>query len=135
MSMETVQGHRALNVLNSSRIKKIDISNAVLIEFECLCKTYYSFDYLFQLKGKNKELKKRLRKLEDLNANLQQELLSAKRFMQLPSARSDESNQEIIQTLKNRIVPTLSEDEENSSLIFYFESFLMFHKKYSIYNV
>lgn len=56
-------------------------------------------------------------KLEDLNANLQLQLLSAKQFLQMPSVRVDESNQDVIMALKTRIVPTLSENEVSYLLI------------------
>lgn len=58
-------------------------------------------------------------RLEDLNANLQQQLLCAKQFLQTPSGQADVSNQDVIQALKNRIVPELSEDEVSEMKIRY----------------
>lgn len=53
----------------------------------------------------------KLGRLEDLNASLQQQLLCAKQLLQTPSGQAAVSNQDVIQALKNRIVPQLSEDE------------------------
>lgn len=63
-------------------------------------------------------MKAKLGKLEDLNANLQQQLLCAKQFLQTPSGQADVSNLEVIQALKNRIVPELSEDEVSDTFLY-----------------
>lgn len=78
--------------------------------FELILFFEFSIDFE-KLKEKNKKLKEKLHKVEELNANLQQQLLSAKQFLQMPSGRADVSNQEVISALKIRIVPELSPDE------------------------
>lgn len=66
-----------------------------------------------QLKQKNKKLKEKLDNLEILNADMQKEMLSTKQFLQIPTSRwpGTDSNQDVINALKKRIVPALSEDK------------------------
>lgn len=76
----------------------------------------------FQLKTKCSKLKTKVEKLENLNADLQQQLLCAKQFLQMPSGKQSLSNQDVLKVLKKRIVPKLSKDEVSTKV----RSFVIF---------
>lgn len=56
-------------------------------------------------------------------------------FQQMPSGRSDVTNQDVIQALKNRIVPKLSDDEVSLFVYFPFQIFIRIETKVNIGNV
>lgn len=70
-------------------------------------------------------MKEKLEKVEGLNANLQQELLITKNFLQMPNIKNDCVNKDVIVELKKRLDRNLSDDKV---IIFRFIIFISYMK-------